>query len=276
MKFFYTTSLIVLLGVLSRTSAAASGVLWLYALEQDEPAFAKEVGQPLRVVDLASVRAPEYRSGTHRVLAVRMGAGCARTAAVVAAALARFPCDRILTTGVAGTLDDAVARPGDWVQVAKVVAWQQGAWNPEGFARAAAAETRVDGGGGPAGEWLQFPAVGSASGEGFVASTAFRQDLLRDTGCAVVEMNLFGLHAALGDRKLPCLHLRVVSDRADDRAQDDFRAFARAYDGRGGRLAAAWVRALPADDKSPSAYPALRGLRDGEKAPAAAGQAGRP
>ena len=276
MKIFHTISLVVLLAIHSCTSALASGVLWLYALEPDEPAFAKEVGQPLRVVDLASVRGSEYRSGSHRVLAVRMGSGCTRTAAVAAAALARFPCDRILTTGVAGTLDDAAARPGAWVRIAKVVAWQQGSWNPEGFARAAAAETRVDSGNGPAGEWDGFPAVGSASGEGFVAATTFRSDLFRDTGCAVVEMNLFGLQAALGDRKLPCLHLRVVSDRADDRAQEDFRVFARAYDGRGGRLAAAWVRALPADAKSPSAYPALRGLLDEGKVPAATGQPRRP
>src|SRR5439155_5677753 len=74
-------------------------------------------------------------------------------------------------------------------------------------------------------------------------------------GAEVVDMNLFGLLMACRDSRLPLFCWRVVSDRADDQASEDFRKFVGSYDGAGGKSIAKIIDALPADPNSPAAYP---------------------
>ena len=101
-----------------------------------------------------------------------------------------------------------------------------------------------------------------ASGEIFVASSSYREQLLGATGAQAVDMNLFGLQSACSAWKVPLYSWRVTSDLADDNASEAFRAFVGHYDGAGGRAIAELIRDLPPDTTSPAAYPALKELLD--------------
>jgi len=94
-----------------------------------------------------------------------------------------------------------------------------------------------------------------ASGEVFVASQDYRSQLHETTGADAVDMNLFGLVSACNDNRLPLICWRVVSDRADDQASEDFRKFVGTYDGAGGKAVAKVIEALPDDPSSPVTYP---------------------
>lgn len=76
----------------------------------------------------------------------------------------------------------------------------------------------------------------------------------------LVEMNAFGLLAAVEGMNKPVLMLRVASDMADDRASEDFSDFLKTYDGAGGEMVAELVKALPVGNDEPAAHDALRDL----------------
>jgi hypothetical protein len=59
---------------------------------------------------------------------------------------------------------------------------------------------------------------------------------------------------------LPGTHFRIVSDRGDAQASEDFEEFVRGYDGIGGKLVAEMIELLPPDKTSPDAYEQLRQL----------------
>ena len=91
-------------------------------------------------------------------------------------------------------------------------------------------------------------------------STSQRARLASETGAQCVDMNLFGLASACAEHRVPLVCWRIVSDRADDRAGEDFKAFTTQYDGAGGRLLAGTIRKLPPNPNSAASYPALREL----------------
>lgn len=91
----------------------------------------------------------------------------------------------------------------------------------------------------------------------FIASDNFRAQLPDTTGCDAVDMNLFGLLTVCNDHHLPLTCWRMVSDKADDNASEDFRKFVGSYDGAGGKAIAELISNLPANPNSPESYPNL-------------------
>ena len=73
-------------------------------------------------------------------------------------------------------------------------------------------------------------------------------------------MNALGLLAAAEGTPAKVLILRVVSDKADEKASEDFSAFLKSYDGVGGKMVAELVKALPVAKDEPAAHDALREL----------------
>lgn len=244
-------------------SAEAANIAWFYALEGDHAAFAKLAAPPLRSVTIGKTTLQFHQVGSHTVCAVRMGSGCAVTAAAVATCLARFPADRVISTGPAGALDASLPQ-GTWHQAGKVVAWQKGrAENGRILpGKSAATEIPDSAGDWPRGEWLAFPKKAVASGEAFVASALVRDDIARDTACDLVEMNLAGLASAMDGHSLPLLVLRVVSDHADESADADFASFLKSYGGKGGEIVYRIASALPPDPGRPESHESLQKLLD--------------
>lgn len=99
-----------------------------------------------------------------------------------------------------------------------------------------------------------------ASGEIFVASDRYRQEFHDKTKADAVDMNLFGLLAVCGDHHVALTNWRIVSDKANDSASEDFRKFVESYDGAGGKAVAELIRNLPPNPNSPQAYPELQKL----------------
>jgi adenosylhomocysteine nucleosidase len=236
---------------------------FFFALDEDKSAFEAAAGNPIRTMNLVGgTVAFEYRVGAHRVIAAKMGSGCVNTAVTVARVLALNPVDRIISTGPAGAIGDQ-AGIGTWYRIGEVAAWQQGrageggrvfpsesalrkvSWKPDDW---------------PDGRWKQMPATKLVSGEVFVASGEKRGELARGFGAELVEMNAFGLLEAAEGTPAKVLILRVVSDKADEKASEDFSAFLKAYDGAGGKMVAELVKALPVGKDEPAAHDALREL----------------
>ncbi len=242
----------------------AAQVAWFYALEQDRAAFEKLAGPPMRSITTGAVTLHHYQVGTHQVCAARMGSGATTTAAATATCLALFPADRVISTGPAGALDGRLAI-GSWHFVNRVVAWQKGKAAAgrilAGANSATDCPTPLDDW--PAGEWRSFPPTPAASGEAFVASVTMRDQLAEDTQCRLVEMNAAGLLSALEGRSAKWLILRVISDHADESADEDFVRFLKGYDGRGGAIVYAIAKQLPPDPGQPAAHDSLRRLLDG-------------
>jgi nucleoside phosphorylase len=90
-----------------------------------------------------------------------------------------------------------------------------------------------------------------------VASDSYRTQLHETTGTDAVDMNLFGLLTVCADHQVPVHCWRIVSDRADDNASEDFKKFVATYDGAGGKAVAEIIASLPANPNSPESYPHL-------------------
>jgi hypothetical protein len=104
----------------------------------------------------------------------------------------------------------------------------------------------------------QVPGTVCASGELFIQSSGQRRELAAQA--AIVDMNTLGAETAAAAWKVPCLHLRVVSDLANESARTDFLAFTQSYDGRLGKAAFQLIQSLPPDPARPESYEALRRL----------------
>lgn len=251
----------VILLCISPTSPAGT-VAWFYALDSEKAAFESVAGEALRTVTSGDVTMHDYRVGPHRVVAAKMGSGCVKTASTVSTVLALNPADRVISTGPAGGLGDE-AEPGTWLRVEEVVAWQKGRAGESGRVSAGdASRIKLDFAkeDWPEGEWREMKAVTVASGEAFIASGSVRREIAGDTSATAVEMNAFGLMTALEGRNVKVLLLRIVSDRADERASDDFAEFSRNHDGKGGKLAAQLVKELPVEPNEPTAHEELKKL----------------
>lgn len=249
-------------------TARAGEIAFFYALDADYRAFKAEaqvVGeQPVKV---AGRRIDRLEVGGHRVYAVKMGSGAVETAISASALLARFPCERAFSIGPVGALDDAMP-VGAWREVAGIVNYQRGSWGRSGFM--VGKDVSVESGPTRSDDLraqlkLTTPIAGAtsiivASGEMFIASSEYRDQLRFLTGAQAVDMNLFGLTTACGEAGVPLFSWRVASDRADDGANEAFRAFVKTYDGAGGRAVVEIIRHFPADQGSPASYPKLKEL----------------
>lgn len=238
---------------------------FFYALDEDVSMLTREGATEVRSYAVGDTTVRELRLDEHRVFAVKMGSGSVRTALSAQALLAKQKCDLAISTGPVGDLGGGL-EIGKWSLVKRVVSWQRGSEDGTGFRMHQKAEMIP-----------KFPLattsnkevkdlmaslseVSVASGEVFVASDGFRSDLAARTKCEAVDMNLFGLLTALEAHGVVGIHLRVASDKADEKASEDFRKFVENYKGDGGLMAARIIRMLPEDKSDPATHPALRSL----------------
>lgn len=244
--------------------ASARNILFLYALEADWAEF-RAAGATVRKVERAGeIKIYVARLGGHEIWAAQLGAGQSESAVVAATLLARFRAELIVSTGAVGAISDELP-PGTKVVVDRIQGWQAGTEGPGGWREAERAALVITP---PRDEEASatkiWPRVKSASAEVFVASETERARLRALTRAEVVDMNLYGVQKATVAHGLPALHLRVVSDLANESAGSDFGTFISAYDGKLGRDAAAVITALKEDPESPAAHPELKALRQSE------------
>jgi len=111
--------------------------------------------------------------GPHRLVAAKMGSGCVNTTNTVATVMALNAVDRVISTGPAGGLTDAI-QVGTWLRVEVVMAWQSGKAAAEGGrifpGEKALRQVEFLEVEWPEGEWQKMPTVKLVSGEAFVAA----------------------------------------------------------------------------------------------------------
>lgn len=243
-------------------------IAYFFALDEDIASFQMNASPPISSIPVGDVVVHQYSVDGKRVYAAKMGSGCVRTAATAQAVLTRFPCDLVISTGPAGGIGGA-GEIGQWRRVERVVAYQSGSHTSTGKQLSRSSEFHLDHGrlAHALGSLSELPTASVASGERFIASNAYRDEIASQYDCDLVDMNLFGLLMVIQSRDLPSVHLRVISDFANDQASAEFRSFSEDYDGRGGELACAWIRRLPADPCSPMQYENLRRLLEPPAAP---------
>ena len=236
-------------------ASRADTVAFFYALDKDLETFkaqARPVGQALKVGGRSIA---VFQLNLHRVYCVKMGAGAVETAASTQALLARIPCDEAFSVGPVGMLSDAL-KAGSWYRVDQIIPYQKGSWSKAGFQASPAISLKDEGTNKVILPEL-FEKAGPlrvASGEMFIASNNYRQQLQEMTGAEAVDMNLFGLATVCLDQHVPLLCWRIVSDRANDDASEDFQNFVGHYDGAGGKAIAKIIQTLPANPSSPDSY----------------------
>jgi nucleoside phosphorylase len=251
--------LCVLAPFFSAPSLRGETIAFLYALEQDLTSLVAAGATVARTETVGDRTVRTYRLGTHTVVGAMMTSGQAESAVSIATVLAKHRVDAVVTTGVVGALDDDF-RIGQTVLIDKVFAWQAGSHHAGAWTETPRSRPNLL-------LWTKFksevPSSGVASGDVFIADDAERMRLSSLSGMPLVDMNLVGIQIAATAHGLPVFHLRVVSDRADDRASEDFRKFASSYRGELGLRIAELIKALPADEQSPDSYPALKNLLPG-------------
>jgi hypothetical protein len=97
-----------------------------------------------------------------------------------------------------------------------------------------------------------------ASGELFINTNLQRLELAATAG--IVDMNTYGIETAAKAWRVPCLHLRVISDLANESAKEDFLKFEKTWAGDLGVAACQVVQNLKPDPTHPRSYDALRKL----------------
>ncbi len=239
---------------------SADNVAFFYAVEKDFEtlkAQAQPVGQPIKVGN-RSIAVLQIKA--HKVYAVKMGSGAVETAASAQALLARIKCDYGFSVGPVGALSDKL-KVGSWHRVGETVSYQKGSWTKSGFqlSESSSLVLKYETNKFKLPELFErLDTIKVASGEMFIAADNFRSQLRDTTGCDAVDMNLFGLVTVCNDHRLPLVCWRVVSDKADDNASEDFRKFVSSYDGAGGKAVAEGISNLPANPNSPESYPNLK------------------
>ncbi len=226
----------------------ADEIAFFHALEADATALKVEgqlLGQPVKIGARAVQR---VQLAGHHVYLIKMGSGAVETAVSAEALLARFWCDRAFSLGPVGAIGESL-KVGQWVEVKEVVTYQKGAWSSSGFALGQRSRIAVDDKATVGLElpelWQKLAAVSIASGEIFIASDGYRAELSSVARAEAVDMNLYGLLTACANHQVPLVSWRVVSDRADDRASEDFQKFVAAYDGAGGKALARSFASCP-------------------------------
>jgi nucleoside phosphorylase len=251
--------------LLSCFTARADTAAFFYALDADLRTLkdeAREIGQPLAV---GSRSVQRLSLGPHTIFAIKMGSGCVETAASAQALLTKFRCDWAFSFGPAGALADNL-ETGRWYRVDRVIAWQRGTANATGFQLAESARWHLP--------WhklsstnlakalTNLTSITLAAGEEFVASEQERGKIRVLTDAEAVDMNTFGLALVCADQNVPLFVWRIISDRANETAADDFRSFVSNYDGEGGRAMTELLRFLPPNPNAAATYPAIQHLLD--------------
>ncbi|MFZ4776005.1 MAG: hypothetical protein ACOYM3_11605 [Terrimicrobiaceae bacterium] len=258
-RYLFTTAALAL-GI---QPSVAETIGFLYALDSDLKALKGPEFSEAASMKAAETSIQGIQIGPHKVWAAKMGVGNIETAMNTTRLLAKFPCDLIISTGPAGALSDDL-QPGAWVRVSEVVGYQRGTFTDKGWILASTSILKMEI---PSHIEVAFPAVLKAlphgklaSGDAFIAQDAERRRVQEISSAQVVDMNSFGLALACQQAKTSLLILKVVSDRADKNAGDDFKAFAKSYEGTGGQLARTLILQLPPSPSSPDTYENIRSL----------------
>jgi adenosylhomocysteine/aminodeoxyfutalosine nucleosidase len=112
----------------------------------------------------------------------------------------------------------------------------------------------------PPSKFADLPTALLASGDAFVANNAEREKIRVSTNAEVVDMNSFGLMMVCQQTRTPTLIWKIVSDRANADAGEDFKEFIKNYDGEGGRMVREYVLEMPTSPLSPETYEHIREL----------------
>lgn len=259
MKFGKTIALSVAFLSLAHLPANADTVAFFYALDKDFETLKAEAQSAGQSIKVGSRTIPVLMLSSHRVYAVKMGSGAVETAASAQALLARVHCDEAFSVGPVGALSGKL-QVGAWYQASEVISYQKGSWTKTGFELSENASRKLTNA--PPKNlpelFQKLTDIKVASGEIFVASDNYRAQLRETTGADAADMNLFGLVTVCADHQLPLTCWRVVSDHADDNANEDFKKFVANYDGAGGKAVAEIIKNLPANPNSPDDYTNLR------------------
>ncbi|MGI8966140.1 MAG: hypothetical protein ACR2H1_08665 [Limisphaerales bacterium] len=238
----------------------ADTIAFFYALDKDFDALKTQADPAGQSIKVGTRNLAVLQIKTHKVYGVKMGSGAVETAASAQALLARVKCDAAFSVGPVGALSDKL-KIGSWHCVGEAVNYQKGSWTKSGFQLSPLSTTSLQTN---STEKFKLPelfqkldVIKVASGEIFIASDDYRSQLRETTGAEAVDMNLFGLTAVCADHYLPLTCWRVVSDKANDNASEDFRKFVGSYDGAGGKAVAELIANLPANPNSPTSYPNL-------------------
>lgn len=256
--------------VFGLTIETASGreVAFFYALDADLKAFRDGASNSGTPISIGHHTIQRFDLEGNHVYATKTGSGAVESAVSTSVLLTRFKCNIAISIGPVGALDDEV-KQGAWYKVGKIISYQKGSWQKNGFG-----STPFDHGedaqdSTPAAEvpfavpnlFLQAsaqPPITVASGEIFVASSSYRNQLHSQTGARAVDMNLFGIASACFAAHVPLFSWRIASDRADDDANTAFRSFAKNYNGAGGTAVLEIIRKLKPDLNSPDSYPQIK------------------
>ncbi|MBX7157882.1 MAG: 5'-methylthioadenosine/S-adenosylhomocysteine nucleosidase [Verrucomicrobiae bacterium] len=254
-------ALILSVGLFLSWRIWADEIAVFYALERDWDQIKAQAQSVNGATKVGNRSIETVRLGAHQVYGVKMGAGVVESAISAQALLSRFRCDLAISLGPIGALLDDL-KVGQWCLVTNVVAYQKGTQTGSAFQRGERAEFVL-----PFPSWVkemvlenELKKITVASGEAFIASERFRNELRDSTQAQAVDMNLFGLLSVLESYAVPHVALRVVSDKADDAASEDFKKFVERYKGEGGDRVVQLITNLPPNPNSPDSYPSLKKL----------------
>lgn len=199
--------------------------------------------------------------GTRKVMPVKMGSGNVHAAIEVTRFLSRNSVDLAISYGPAGYLEDSIAT-GEIFLIDSIVAYQKGTIGP---LKEIKRHERLDFASDP--EWQfftkAFPVCGKrkilSSGEAFIQSSSFRDELRRSTGAALVDMNGYGVSKACQTLQVPLILFRVASDPADDEAGSAFRQFTEEHDSAAFLVKLLnFVAVMPSNPNRIRSYPNLK------------------
>ncbi len=256
-KYFSFVVLLFFIFTSSCTHVFGRNIAFFYAMDADWKSLCEGMEATPSVRQWGGRTIFEINAGPDRILAVKMESGCVQSAISAQAVLTFRKIDLAVSVGPVGSLSPDL-KIGEWAVVDRIIPWQKQSvqsidLKPARGVESQNASVRSD-------RIVHLRKISVASGEQFVASLEIREEIYRSTGCLSIDMNLFGLATALSVNGVPAIHLRVVSDRADERARADFERFVENYAGEGGRMTAEMIKSLPADMTQPSQHPGLRKL----------------
>jgi nucleoside phosphorylase len=239
-------------------------IAYFYALDQDWQSFAEKMSVPVENITRGGYTFFRLRLSGTVVCGMKMGSGPVQTALSTQALLSLTPVDMVISSGPVGSM--LLTFPvGQKLRVTNVSPWQSFD-STDSLGGQDAKILSITGPNLGSGFLINaYPEITVASGELFIASSELRERIQRSTNAHAVDMNLFGLAMALNHYSIPSIHLRVVSDFADENASEAFAAFIKLYKGDLGIELATLVKALPLDATNPDIYPELKVLFDSEK-----------
>lgn len=188
-----------------------------------------------------------------------MGAGNVETAINTANLLGRFPADVAISVGPCGALDDDLPLKS-WHRVETVIGYQRGTLGAAGWVQAQSGRLEVNPFPCAPKVAAAFTPITLASGDAFVANGAERERIRALSNSDAIDMNSLGLVLVCQQTRTPVVILKIVSDRADAKAGEAFKAFVKDYDGEGGRMVREFLLSMPASPLSPEKYDNIREL----------------